>query len=333
MRRRLVARVLQGVLATFAAATFAFVCIQLAPGDPATSLGEGVPASVRASRRAVYGYNDPILTQYARWLGAVVQGDLGWSSSQQRPAAAVVMQALPNSVLLVLPAVALAFVAGSALGAWQAVRARSTGDRVTSLVVFVLYALPEFWVALLLLLLFSGIWRVFPSGGMVSDLYPYFSPGKQLVDRLHHLVLPCVVVALFDAAAIARYQRDSMREALSQPFVRTAWSNGLPAWRVYRRAWRASLLPVITLLGLLLPLNLLGVIFVEQVFAWPGMGLTLFNAINARDYDVVSACVIVGGGVIALAALLTDMLRQLADPRLQRNGDTPGIVSPSARAA
>lgn len=320
---------LQGVIATFAAATFAFICLQVAPGDPATALGEGIPESVRISRRAVYGYDDAVLVQYARWVIALLKGDLGWSVAQQRPALAVVLDALPNSFMLVLPGVLLAAVAGTALGAWQGIHARSVGDRVSSTLVFVLYALPEFWIALLLLLLFSVIWKVLPSGGMVNDMHQYWSPLRQWQDRLEHLVLPCLVIALFDAAALARYQRESMRDALEQPFVRTARAAGLPWTRVYRQAWRASLLPVLTVLGMLLPLNIMGVVFVEQVFAWPGMGLTLFNAINARDYDVVAACVIVGGAVIAVAGAAVDVLRDLADPRL-RTRDVAASVLPSS---
>ncbi|WP_145979005.1 ABC transporter permease [Gemmatimonas phototrophica] len=321
------------MVATFAAATFAFFCLQLAPGDPATALGEGVPASVRESRRAVYGYDAPVIVQYVRWISAAAQGDLGWSVSQQRPAVAVVLDALPNSLVLVLPGVLLAVLAGTALGAWQGIHARSMGDRLSNAAVFLLYALPEFWIALFLLLLFSVIWPVFPSGGMVSDLHVYMPPTDQWRDRLCHLVLPCLVIALFDTAALARYQRESMRDTLEQPFVRTARAAGLPWGRVYVQAWRASLLPVLTVLGILLPLNIMGVVFVEQVFAWPGMGLTLFNAINARDYDVVAACVIVGGAVIAFSGAAVDVLREVADPRLRMGERSRSVVPSSAPAA
>jgi peptide/nickel transport system permease protein len=270
--------------------------------------------------------------QYARWVFAVVRGDLGWSISQQRPALAVVLDALPNSLMLVLPGVLLAVLVGSALGAWQGIHARSMGDRISNTFVFVLYALPEFWIALCLLLLFSVMWPLFPSGGLVRDTYVYMNGADQILDRLWHLALPCLVIALFDAAALARYQRESMRDTLEQPFVRTARAAGLPWTRVYTQAWRASLLPVLTVLGMLVPLNIMGVVFVEQVFSWPGMGLTLFNAITARDYDVVAACVIVGGVVIAIAGIVVDVLREVADPRL-RMRDASSAVLPSTRPA
>lgn len=304
------------MVAAFAAATFAFVCIQLAPGDPGTALGEGVPQVVRERYRAIYGYNDPVLVQYLRWLRAVLGGDFLYSTSQQRPALDVVLDALPNSLAIVLPGLFLALIGGSAVGTWQGIRAGTRRDQILSLIVFVLHALPEFFIALALLLLFSVVWPVFPSGGLTSDMYVYLSPTAKLLDRLHHLVLPCLVVALFGAVTLVRFQRQSMRDTIELPFVRTALATGLPRRRVYFGAWRASLLPVLTMLGVLIPFAMLGLVFVEQIFAWPGLGLALFTAINARDYNVVAAVVVVQGLIIAVSTFLVDLAREAVDPRL-----------------
>jgi len=259
--------------------------------------------------------------QYLRWLAALVQGDLGWSTLQQRPALDVVLDALPNSLMLVVPGLLLALLAASVVGVWQGIHAQRPLDRVLTIIVFVLYGLPEFTVALFLLLLFSVIWPVLPSGGLVSDLHAYLPAGEQLLDRLRHLVLPTFVVALIDAAALTRIQRQSMRDVLQEPFVRTAFAAGLSPGRVYRQAWRASVPPVLTVFGILVPINMLGVVFVEQVFSWPGLGLTMLNAINARDYHVVAGCVLVQGLVIALTTTAIDLLRGVADPRVA--ADTP----------
>lgn len=304
------------MVAAFAAATFAFVCIQLAPGDPATALGEGVPEVVRERARAVYGYDAPLLVQYGRWVRAILGGDFGYSTSQHRPALDVVLDAIPNSLAIVLPGLLLALVAGSAVGTWQGIRAGSRPDRLLSLIVFVLYALPEFFIALALLMLFSVVWPLFPSGGVVSDMHAYLSPTAKIVDRVRHLVLPCLVVALFGAVTLVRFQRQSMRDTIELPFVRTAFANGLPLRRVYLGAWRASLLPVLTMLGVLLPFAVLGLVFVERIFAWPGLGLALFNAINARDYDVVAACVVAQGLITGASTVVVDLLREAVDPRL-----------------
>lgn len=304
------------MVAAFAAATFAFVCIQLAPGDPATALGEGVPEVVRERARAVYGYDDPVLVQYGRWVRALFGGDFGYSTSQRRPALDVVLDAIPNSLAIVLPGLMLALVAGSAVGTWQGIRAGSRRDRLVSLLVFVLHALPEFFIALAALMLFSVVWPLFPSGGVVSDMHAYLPPMAQLTDRVRHLVLPCLVVALFGGATLVRFQRQSMRDTIALPFVRTAVANGLPRHRVYLGAWRASLLPVLTMLGVMLPFAVLGLVFVEQIFAWPGLGLALFNAINARDYDVVAACVVAQGLITGASTVVVDLLREAVDPRL-----------------
>jgi peptide/nickel transport system permease protein len=313
--------VAQSAAVVFVAATIAFLCLQLAPGDPATALGESVPADVRARLRAIYGYDDPVVTQYLRWLGATLRGDFGWSTAQQRPVTAVLADALPNSLALVLPGVVLALLLGVTLGTWQAARARSRRDRATSTLLLILYSIPEFWVALVLLLLFSVWWPLLPSGGMTSDLHTYLPAREQWTDRLRHLLLPMLSVALFDLAALARFQRESLLEVLEQPFVQAARAKGLPRWRVLAGAWRASLLPIITVSGLLLPLNLAGVVFVEQIFAWPGMGYVLMAAIGKRDYAVVAACVIVGAAVMALATIATETLRELVDPRLRHAPD------------
>lgn len=312
------------MIATFAATVFAFVCIQLAPGDPVTALGEGVPEPVRERLRAIYGYDAAIGVQFLRWLGALAQGDFGFSTSQQRPAIDVVLGALGNSLLLVLPGVALATVVGMLIGVWQAIHAGAGRDRVTSAVLFALYAFPEFSLSLLLLLLFGVVWPVLPTGGLVSDTHDYLPAAAQLGDRLRHLVLPVLVIAVVDTTAIARYQRQSMRDTLDQPFVRAAFGAGLPSRLVRRQAWRASLLPVLSLLGILLPVNLLGVVFIEQVFSWPGLGLTFYNAINARDYAVVATCVVVQGTVIAVCTLAADLLREAVDPRL-RDAEAVGV--------
>lgn len=287
-------------------------------------MGEGVPLAVRERQREIFGYDDPWFVQYLRWLQALLHGDIGWSISQKRPALDVVLDALPNSLMLVLPGFLLAMALGMMLGVWQGLRARRTSDRLTGMLLFVLYSLPEFWLALLLLTAFSVTWPLLPSGGIVSDVHAYLPPLQQLTDRLRHLVLPTLVVALFDFATIARFQRNSFIDVLSQPHVRTALAGGLPRTRVIVRAWRASLLPVLTIGGILLPANVLGAVFIEQIFAWPGLGFTLLGAVLGRDYALVAACVIAGSVVIAISTALADLLREAADPRLR---DTPSSMA------
>jgi peptide/nickel transport system permease protein len=143
------------------------------------------------------------------------------------------------------------------------------------------------------------------------------STRQQLVDRVRHLILPLTSLSLVGVAVFARYQRLAMQESMTQPFVRTARAKGLTETAVRRQAWRSALLPVITVTGLMLPALITGAVFVERVFAWPGMGFAMIRAIEARDYPVVSAGVILGSAVTALGAALADIARDIADPRLR----------------
>ena len=313
----MIVRVLQSVAVVFSAATLAFVLLQLAPGDPATALGEGIAPELRATIRAQYGLDDSIATQYGRWLWSLLRGDLGWSRDQHRPVAAVLADALPRSLFLMGCALCVSLVGGMLIGAWQGARAGSRRDRATSTALLVLYSLPEFWLALVLLVVFVHQLGWLPATGITDETYRYLSARQQLVDRMRHLVLPLTSLSLVGVAVFARYQRNAMQESMTQAFVRTARAKGLTEAAVRRQAWRTALLPVITVTGLMLPALITGAVFVERVFAWPGMGFAMIRAIEARDYPVVSAGVILGSAVTALGAALADIAREIADPRLR----------------
>jgi len=310
-------RLLQSVAVVFSAATLAFVLLQLAPGDPTTALGEGITPELRATIRAQYGLDDSLATQYGRWLWSLVRGDWGWSRDQHRPVAAVLADALPRSLFLMGCALIVNVVGGMLIGAWQGARAGSRRDRTTSTALLVLCSLPEFWLALVLLVVFVHQHGWLPATGITDEMSRYMSTRQQFVDRVRHLVLPLTSLSLVGIAVFARYQRDAMEESMTQPFVRTARAKGLTESAVRRQAWRSALLPVITLTGLMLPTLVTGAVFVERVFAWPGMGFAMIRAIEARDYPVVSAGVIVGSAVTALGAALADIAREIADPRLR----------------
>lgn len=310
-------RIAQAVAVVFSAATLAFVLLHIAPGDPATALGEGISPELRATIRAQYGLDDSLATQYGRWLWSLLRGDLGWSRDQHRPVAAVLADALPRSLFLMGCALSVSLAGGMLIGAWQGARAGSRRDRTTSTALLVIYSLPEFWLALVLLVVFAYQLRWLPATGITSEMYGYMGAGEQLVDRLRHLVLPLTSLSLVGVAVFARYQRNAMQESMSQAFVRTARANGLAESAVRRQAWRSALLPVITVTGLMLPALITGAVFVERVFSWPGMGFAMIRAIEARDYPVVSAGVILGSAATAFGAALADIAREIADPRLR----------------
>jgi peptide/nickel transport system permease protein len=182
----------------------------------------------------------------------------------------------------------------------------------------VLYSIPDFWGALIILLVFAYWWQVFPAGGMVDAMHDYMRPGPALVDRLSHLVLPLASIVLLTTGAISRFQRGALLEVLPADYVRTARAKGVPeSGVIWKHALRTALAPMIVLLGIMLPAMLGGTIFVEQVFSWPGMGLLAAHAIGSRDYDLVTATVIVGAVLVVAGNIVADALHVALDPRVR----------------
>jgi peptide/nickel transport system permease protein len=212
----------------------------------------------------------------------------------------------------------LSFAIGMVVGVAQAARRGSWFDRIASATLTTFYSLPDFWGALMILLLFSSWIPLFPAGNMVDAMHDYMGPAQAFVDRLRHLVLPVGALTLLTTASIARYQRAAMLEVLPSDFIRTARAKGVPEHLIlWRHALRMALTPMVTLAGLLLPALLGGALFVEKVFSWPGMGLTAANAISARDYDLVTATVIVGSLLVVVGNLFADLLHLAIDPRIR----------------
>ena len=320
MRRYLAARLIQTLIVVFLVTTISFFLIRLAPGDPFSFVGDFTMSdAVRDRLRAQFGYDRPIFEQFLLFVGNVARGRLGYSHSMHRYVGDVIADVLPRTLLLMSVALVTSFVLGIAIGALQAVRRGSWLDRSVSSVLLLFYSIPDFWLALMALLAFAYWLPLFPAGGMIDQvMHDYMSLGGRVRDVLAHLVLPSLTLALLSAAGIARYQRAALLEVLPQDFVRTARAKGLGERTVvFKHALRNALLPVITLLGLSLPALVGGTFFVEKVFSWPGMGYVAANAVAARDYDLVTGTVIVGGIMVALGSLLADLLYAAADPRLR----------------
>ncbi len=321
MRRYLVGRLLQAVSVVFLVTTLTFLLIHLAPGDPLQAALDrpGVTPAIRAQWRAQFGLDRPMGEQYVRWLASVPRGELGWSFSHRRPVRDVLGDALPRTLLLVGLALALSFAIGIAVGVLQAERAGSARDRWLGRVLLLLYSVPDFWLALLALLLFAYRFPILPPGGIVDPvLHDYLPFGGRLLDRLRHLVLPVVTLTLLSSAVIARQQRAALLDVLPSDWMRTALAKGL-SWRaaVRRHALRNALLSTITLVGLSLPALAAGAVFVEKVFSWPGMGLVTVSAIAARDYPLITAGVLVISVSVVVGAVLADLAVAAADPRVR----------------
>lgn len=302
----------------WAAATLVFVLLRLAPGDPYATRFEGlpIPREARDAWRAQKRLDAPMPVQYVYWLGNTLRGDFGWSSYHQRPVRDVIADLLPRTLLLMGLALGTSLVLGMWLGAWQGARVGSLGDQVATTSTLVLYSMPEFWLALLLLQLFVQTLGWLPATGMVSATYEHLASAAQLRDRLRHLAMPWLSLSLVGMAVFARFQRSSMREAWREPFVRTARAKGLSERGVRWHAWRTALAPVIALTGLTLPALVGGAVFVERIFAWPGMGNATVLAVNNRDYDFVTAAVLLTSALTVVGSLLADLAQRLLDPRV-----------------
>lgn len=319
MRRTLAARLLQSVVVVFIVTTITFFVIRLAPGDPFSYDSTAITPAVRAHWRAQFGYDQPLVVQYLKYLASMAHGQFGYSFERHEPVAAALRETVPNTLLLAGLALGASFLLGIAVGVEQAVHRGRWFDRVSSALLLTLYSLPDFWGALMILLLFSYWWRLLPPGGAVDPvMHEYLPAGAALLDRLAHLVLPAASLTVLTTAAVARYQRGAMLDALPADYVRTARAKGVSERGVvWRHALRTALTPMIVLLGLLLPALLGGTVFVEKVFSWPGIGYLAVSAIDARDYDVVTATVVVGSVLVVIGNLLADLLHMVVDPRVR----------------
>jgi peptide/nickel transport system permease protein len=306
-------------------ATLIFFVLALAPGDPtAAYFNPNIPAEVLEQLRRNFGLDQPIYIRYLKWLGAFLTGNFGYSFAQSRPVAQILIDALPNTLMLCGISLVLVFVFGILAGVVQAVRQYSFSDSFLSVTSLFFYSMPPFWLALMLMLIFSlqahqWNWPIaLPSTGITDVNYEFFSMGEKVRDRIAHLVLPVATLTLALAAGVSRYTRGQMLEVIRQDYIRTARAKGLPERSVImKHALRNSLIPVVTLLGLYLPLLFSGTVFVEVIFAWPGMGRVIVDAIFQRDYPVVMATSFLFAVMVVLGSLLADILYAVVDPRIR----------------
>jgi peptide/nickel transport system permease protein len=321
LRTFLLRRAAQALAVIAVAATVTFFLIHLAPGDPIGSALDDprVSAAVRDHWRTVYGLDRPLLEQYLRFVANAARGRFGYSIAFNEPVGAVLARALPNTLMLAGTALMLSFATGIAVALVQVSRRGSAADRALGAGSLALYSLPDFWLAQVALLVCAYWIPVLPAGGVVDPvMHAYLSPLGAALDRVRHLVLPALTLTALSAAAVARFQRAALLDVAADDYLRTARAKGVAERSVImRHALRNAALPVITLFGLSLPAFASGTVFVEKVFAWPGLGALAVDAVAARDYAVVVACAVVGSALVAAGSLIADVLYAVADPRLR----------------
>lgn len=315
-------RLLSSLLMIVLLVTAVFAVVRLAPGDPLEAGGpDTVEARDRELLRERLGLDQPLATQYLRWLSGSLRGDWGTSLRQQRPVADVVGEAIGPTLLLSVTAWLLHLALAVPAAVLMSARRGTAVDHAVGGAGLVLLSVPGFWLGLMLMLLFARQLGWFPAGGMHGADAAFLSPGARLLDLLRHLALPVLTLALGSFMATARYLRAALDEALGQDFILAARARGIAERRLlWRHALPHGLLPLVTLAGLQLPQLLGGAVAVEVVFGWPGLGRVAVDAISARDYPVVMAVTLMSAVLVTAGSLLADLGYRRADPRVRLAG-------------
>jgi peptide/nickel transport system permease protein len=319
----LMRRLADAVVLLWLVVTLTFLLLHAAPGDPAALL---IPPSASAAdvarTRAELGLNAPLAVQYARWAGGILKGDLGESFAYRRPVLAVIGEALPVSIGLGAASLLLTFLIGVAVGTYQAVHRGRPPDTALTIATTAVYAAPSYWLALALVAVFTygaARWG-FPPALRLPAFGLHDPAGEStglaaLADVIRHAILPVITLAAIGAAGIARYARTAVADLLGMHFVRTARAKGVAPGALYvRHVIRNALPPLVILFALALPGVLAGSVFVETVFAWPGMGHLLVTSILARDYPVVMGATVLYATMVIAANLAADLVLPVLDP-------------------
>ena len=313
MLRFVARRVLESIPLLLGIAVLSFIFMQLAPGGPDALFARNgrMSAEQLAVIRRSMGLDRPPHEQLLAWIANIFRGDLGVSYSQFRPVSQVIAEVFPNTVILMTAGLLISLVSALVFGILAARRPYGIFDNVTSFLSYFGLAMPVFWFGLMLQLLFAVRLGWLPSAGMYSP------DGGSMQDLLRHLALPALTIAIGSIAGWSRYVRSSTLEQLSQDYVRSARSKGLTERRVMTgHVLRNSLIPLVTVVGIDVPLYLTGAVLTETVFSWPGMGRLFFDALTVRDYPVLMGILVLGAILIIVGNLIADLIYGLLDPRI-----------------
>jgi len=316
----ILSRLVKAGLVTVAVVLLSFFLIRLAPGDAATVMAGQAGYADEAymkGLRAEYGLDQPLPAQLWKYLSAVAKGDLGTSYARQQKVLEVILERLPNTLLLDAFALIVAMGSGIWLGALAARRPGSAGDAAVSLASMLFYATPQFWLGMMLVLVFSAWLAWLPPFG-IETLGADYTGLARLADIAQHMILPGMTLALYYLANYARLTRVAMIEAAGQDFVKTARAKGLSEGQVARRhILRNAMIPLISYAGLQASILVGGSVVVENVFSWPGLGTLAYQAVGARDNPLLLGIFIVTAVLVCLFNLLTDIAYSIADPRAE----------------
>ncbi len=316
MTKYAIRRILQSIPLLLGITVLTFAIIHAAPGGPLAlySFEPNISQEDLDRLSQAYGLNDPVPLQYVRWLGRMLHLDLGRSFEYHQPVLTTILEHLPATLELLGVAYVIGITLGILVGVFAATHRGTLGDQLVRVFTVLGSAIPHWWIGLMLIVLLSGsVLHLFPAGGMST-----VGQDFDLLDHLHHLFLPAVILATGPLVGYARYTRAQTLEVMGQDYVRTARAKGSREWRVLTwHVLRNSLIPAITLLGFSLAAIVEGAVLIEQVFAWPGMGRVLVQGALQRDYPLIMGGVLMGGTLVILGNLLADLSYGVADPRIR----------------
>ena len=319
--RPMISRVLQGLALVLAVVVLNFVLVHAAPGDPVETIAGasgGMSPEMVTQLRTQYGLDKPLYVQLRVYLGKVLSGDLGYSYFFNLPVTSMIFERVPATLLLVLSAVLSAFIIGTALGVLSARKPNGLLSQLITVLSMVGFAAPVFWMGIMLVILFASVIPIMPVSGMRSIDSSSEGGITDMIDVLHHLVLPTLTLGLVYLAQYSRLSRSAMLDVLGSDCIRTARAKGLADHVVlYKHALRNALLPVVTVLGLQFGNVMAGAILVETVFNWPGLGRLAFDSVLRRDYPTILGVLLFSSIVVIVMNLLTDLCYRLIDPRIK----------------
>jgi peptide/nickel transport system permease protein len=323
MTTYIVRRLLYAVLTFFGITVATFTLVHSVPGDPISFfIGQrglhSIPQETIHAIEHEFHLDEPLPVQYLYWIRGTATFDFGNSIVDRVPVRERIAEKLPATFQLNLIAFLLAAFIGIPIGLWSATRSGRLSERASAVGFFLLYSLPSFWVALLLMQWLAVRLELLPLFGMTSTDYSDLTPMQQLADRTRHLVLPVITMTYAQLAMFARFSKSAVTEVIRQDFITAARAKGArPAAVLWHHAFRNALIPLITLLGIVIPYLLSGSVIVEQIFQWDGIGLLYYDSILSRDYPVVMGLTVITAVVTLLASLLADVLYAFADPRVR----------------
>ncbi len=320
MGRFVLRRLIQMIPLLIGITIITFALANLVPGSPVSNLelDPGARPEDVARIRANLGLDEPLHVRYFVWASNLVQGDFGLSLRTHRPVLTIILERLPNTLLLTGTALVLALVFSIPVGVYAALKRNSIFDQFATMGAVAGVAVPNFWLGLMMILVFSVMFRewglpALPSGGTHA-----IGTGGDLLDRVKHLIMPAFVLAFSATAAWTRYIRSQMIEVLRQDYMRSAQAKGLKDHIVtFRHGLRNALLPLVTLMALEVPTLFGGAVIVETIFSWPGIGRLIITAASQRDYTVIMGTVVIVSVLVILANLLADVMYAVLDPRIR----------------